>query len=189
MLDRSKLSGALSGIFSNPDGILSRQEAEVLWTNAYHRYAQGAEDVSGDGVVTVNKPGFLSTLSFGEQSASDSARNFDAAFVAYWTGAVFAVGKLIVTPPVVCPNVGGNLIWGSETTSIVTVVAAGVLANLLRPIFQSTNSSATAFSKAQEIARAFHEATTTAVTVLITGLDTTPGPTGPLPITNTCTIR
>jgi hypothetical protein len=190
MLSRSKLSGDLARIFGSPDRISGRSSAESLWTNAYHSYASDAEDISGDGVLTVNKTAFLSILDFGrEKTPSEAAHNFDQAFVAYWTGAIFSVGILIVTPPLECPNAGGNGVWSSETTSVVDSVAPNVLAPLLVPIFSGLNEGDTAVSKASQFARAFHTATTTAVSVLITGLDTTPGPTGPLSISNTCTIR
>jgi len=190
-LDRSKLSRALRSIFSNPAGVSGAPQAEAMWTNAYDSYGLDAEDVSGDRVTTVNMGGFLSALDFGSSGGTSrkAAQDFDRAFVAYWTGGVFAVGSLITVPPGACPNVGGNGIWGSETTSVVVAVAAGVLAGLLEPIFSATREGDTAASKADQIAGAFHDATTTAVSVLITGLDTTPGPTGPLAITNTCTIR
>lgn len=189
-LDRSKLSTALRAIFSNPAGVASASQAEAMWAEAYDSYGFDAEDVSGDVVTTVNFGGFLSALDFGSSGGSSrkAAQDLDRAFVAYWTGAVFAVGSLITVPPGECPNVGGNGTWGSETTSVVTAVAAGVLAGLLEPIFGSPMEGDTAASKADQIAGAFHEATTTAVSVLITGLDTTPGPTGPLAITNTCVI-
>jgi hypothetical protein len=187
-LDRSKLSGRLRTLFTSPDGIANAQDAESRWTAAYDSYALDAEDVSGDMVTTTNRPGFLSALDFGSwSSVQQAAQRFDDAFVAYWTGGVFAVGSLIAVPPGECPNVGGNGTWASETTSVVTAVVAGVLKGLLLPILRA--NSGTPESKAREMARAFHEATTTAVTVLITGLDTTPGPGGPLAITNTCTIR
>jgi len=178
--------------FGTPDSISSAAVGEVRWADAYHLYASDAEDISGDGVVSANRRKFLEILDFGgKKTAAETAQNFDRAFIAYWTGAVFGVGSLIVTPPIQCPDVnpGGSGVWASETTSVVVAVTQNILARLLRPIFERSNESDTAYSKAQEIAQAFHEATTTAVFVLITGLDTTPGPTGPLPITNTCTIN
>jgi len=163
------------------------------WGDAYDLYAGAATDVSGDAVVVKNKALFISTLqaqlpsdpSTGTAVAASNA--FDAAFIAYWTGASFAIG-IPPTPAAVCPSVGGNTIFGVEATSLVSVVTPSVLANLLLPIFTDVSTASTAQDKAQQIASAFHTATTTAVIVLITGLDTTPPPAGPLPITNTCTI-
>lgn len=190
LLSQAKLTGLLSAFFSSPDGIADRAVAETRWTDAYHSYAQDAVDASGDSVVTVNKAGFLGTLNLrGEQSSASAAANFDQAFVSYWTGGIFAIGKLVVVPPPGCPSIGGTTIWASEITSLVVSVIPNVLSGLLLPIFERTDSSDTALSKASEIARAFHTATTTAVIVTIAGLDTTPGPVGPLPIVNTCTLR
>lgn len=124
-LDRSKLSASLRNIFSSPEGIAGAPQAEALWTNAYHGYAMDAEDVSGDRVATASRSGFLSALDFGSDggSVSKAARDFDNAFVAHWTGAVFAVGSLIGVPPGECPNAGGNGVWSSEITSVVVTVA------------------------------------------------------------------
>jgi len=189
-LSKQKLTSGFLSLFGNSDGISGLPDVHTKWTNAYHSYAMDAEDVSGDRVVTTNRTGFLSSLSLGSgNSIFQAALNFDRAFVAYWTGGIFAVGALIVVPPAGCPNVGGSGVWSSEITSVVTVVSAGVLAGLLVPVFSSISDGDTARSKARQMATAFHQATISAVTVLITGLDTTPGPTGPLPITNTCTIR
>lgn len=163
------------------------------WGNAYDIYAKAATDVSTDPVAIANKALFVSTLQ--AQMPADpttgtpvaAANAFDAAFVAYWTAATFAIG-VPPTPAAVCPSIGGNTIFAVEATSIVSVVTPAVLANLLLPIFSDVATTGTAQTKAQQIAAAFHTATTTAVMVLITGIDTTPPPAGPLPITNLCTI-
>lgn len=189
-LDRTKLSRELRSLFGGTSGVGTIPAAKERWARAYHSYATGAEDVSGDRVQTANRPGFLGALQLRNgASTREAAQMFDRAFVAYWTGAVFGVGQLIAAPSAQCPNIGGNGIWASEVSSVVVGVLEGVLAGLLQPEFESLRQRDTAFSKAEVLARAFHRATTTAVMVLITGLDTTPGPTGPLVITNTCTIR
>ena len=178
-------------LFNRPDGIVNQRDAENKWARAYHGYAGEAEDVSGDTIVTANMAGFRGALTLFSAGATAAltARRFESAFVSYWTGGVFGIGKLILSPPGGCPNVGGNGTWGSEVTSVVMTVVPNVLFSLLFREFQLVRSSDTAASKASAIARAFHRATTTAVKVLITGVDTTPAPTGPLPITNTCAIR
>jgi len=158
------------------------------WGNAYNTYASTAVDVSGDSLVSANAASFVSALQSGLESSSDAtaaANAFDAAFVAYWTGAVFSIG-FSPTPASACPSVGGTGLWSSEISSVVSAVTASTLTNLLVTEFAILGGSAA--SKADSLATAFHSATTTAVFVLITGLDTTPTPAGPLPITNTCTI-
>lgn len=168
----------------------TKVDAITNWANAYNTYALQAQDASEDVVSTVNLPAMIATLTaMLPESASGTpdlaSAAFDAAFVQYWTGGVFAVG----IPPTgvgACPNIGGTLAFSSETSSVVTAVTANILKNLLLDVFASTKDGATA---ATALASAFHTATTSAVIVLITGLDTTPAPTGPLPITNTCSIH
>jgi len=166
----------------------SKADAKTAWTNAYDLYAATAIDISGDFIVTgsANAAGFKNSLSFDTGGTSSSAAaDFDAAFVAYWTGAVFAVG--IIPPPAgTCPNVGGTSTFGVETTSVVSAITPDVLKTKLLSVLNAPASDAHA--QIQLIAQAFHEATMESVTVLITGTDTTPTPAGPLPITNTCGI-
>jgi len=124
------------------------------WANAYDAYAKTAMDMSGDLLVTANKAGFASTLI--SQLPTDptvgsyvnAANAFDAAFIIYWTAAIFAF-----IPP--------------EASSIVTVIVPSTLANLLLPTFSDITAAGTAQIKAQQMAAAFHAATTTAVTVTI----------------------
>jgi hypothetical protein len=155
--------------------------------NAYQAYAATAWDASNDLVATVNIAGFKAALAalVPGSTIAQAAQAFDNAFVAYWTGAVFAIG-IVPTPASPCPSVGGTTLWSIEISSVVSVVTPNILKNLLLAEFAVLSADANA--KATAIANAFHSATTTAVTVLITGLDTTPPPAGPLPITNTCTI-
>lgn len=168
----------------------TKADAITNWANAYNTYALQAQDASEDIVSTVNLPAMIATLTaMLPEPASGTpdlaAAAFDAAFVQYWTGGVFAVG----IPPTglgACPNVGGTLTFSSETSSVVTTVTADILKNLLLDVFTSTKDGATA---ATALASAFHNATISAVIVLITGLDTTAAPAGPLPITNTCSIH
>ena len=164
----------------------TKAAAKTAWTNAYDNYAFTATDISGDIVISKNTAGFNSSLSFDTAgTAASSASDFDSAFISYWTGATFAVG--IIPPPTgLCPNIGGTGIFGVETTSVVYAVTANVLKAKLLAVLGAPASNAQA--QIELIAQAFHEATTEAVTVLITGTDTTPTPSGPLPITNTCGI-
>lgn len=186
-LSQSKLERSLLDFYRRPKSIGSVDQAERLWADAYHSYALDVEDVSGDGATNLERAKFLGQLNFrGVRHQQTWAAQMDQAFVTYWTGVVFAVG----TPPVgpVCPNVGGNLVFSVETTSVVTLVTPGVLQAQLLPVATRFTRETTARQKAAEFAQAFHAATTTAVFVLISGQDTTPGPSGPLPITNTCTL-
>lgn len=188
-LSQQDLASQLRTIFENPDGFRSRQEAEQRWASIYDSYARGAEDTSGDSVLTVNAPGFRSALSFNTNlTAEGFAAQIEAGFITYWTGAIFSVGQLVVGTGVPCPNVGGNSIFGVEITSLVVTTVPNVMFGNLVPVLRSFTRTTTAAQKAQEIAQAMHQATTSAIFVLITGTDTTPSPTGPLPITNTCTI-
>lgn len=159
------------------------------WANAYDGYALSAVDLSGDSVVTTNKAGFISELTTYMPdpltgSPEDAAEAFEKAFTAYWTAATFAVG-IPPTPTGPCPNIGGNLIFGIETSSVVSSITPNVLKNLL--IVEFGIFSADGAQKAADIASCLHTTTTTAVFVTITGTDTTT-PT-PLPITNTCVIH
>lgn len=166
----------------------SAAAAAASWATAYDTYARDAVDASGDAVVTVNKPGFQSALTtalLASTTPQAAAAGFANAFTAYWTGAVFAVG-LLPPPAGPCANVGGNGIFGAEVSSVVTVVNAAALQSALATEFQTLSGNGN--TKAQALAAIFHSATTTGVTVLISGLDTTPPGSGPLPITNTCTI-
>jgi hypothetical protein len=161
-------------------------DAITNWSNAYNTYALNAVDVSGDPVVTVNLAGFTAALTASilpcppGTDITTCANAFDSAFVAYWTLAAFSIGSL---PPGIypCLNVGGTLTFGIETTSIVSVVTPGVLSALLLTEFANLSSDYDA--KADDLAQAFHDATTSAVLVTIVGEDTIGGP-----ITNTCTI-
>lgn len=188
MLVPQKLESKLLDFFSSPNFDTSFQAA-MAWTDAYDSYARDAMDASNDRVVVTNRPGFQAALQFNSQSgvAPTMAQMFDTAFVAYWTGAVFAIG-IPPTPAAPCPSIGGNTIFGVEITSLVVAAIPGILMNLLLPVFSGVTKASTAQQQAQQVASAFHAATTSAVTVLITGLDTTPPPAGPLPIVNTCTV-
>ena len=168
----------------------TREDAITNWANAYNTYALAATDISGDGLVTANLAGFISTLASllpevpPGGSIIEAANAFDAAFVSYWTGATFAV--LIPPPPPNDPPIPpaiNNGIFGLETISTVTAVTAGILSANLQEEFASISSDAA--TKAAGLASAFHTATTSAVIVTIIGVDTTPAPAGPYPITNT----
>ncbi len=161
------------------------------WANAYDTYAKQAVDASGDSVAIANAASFKSTLqanlpTYATGTAALAAQAFDLAFISYWTGATFVLGKL-PTSGSPCLNLGGTTIFSAEISSAVSVVTPGELSAALLTRF-TDKAVYTAQQKANSIAQALHIATTTAVTVLITGIDTTPPPAGPIPILNTCGI-
>jgi len=175
------------------------------WANAYDIYAKDAEDLSGDKLIdTGNKAKFrIATLAaLPSVSLSANTEEIDTSvqmanalakgFVAYWTKATFGIGKLV--PGIgtgECPNAGGNKIFGIELISIVSVVENQILLsgkgseNGLKAEFKVLSGN-NIQAKAQAFATAFHNATIAEVKVLISGTDTTVS--GPLPISNTCTI-
>jgi len=164
------------------------------WANAYDTYARDAQDVSTDPVVTTYKSamaGKLQTLNVPAGLIATAAQAFDDALKAYWmgpagtTGAIFAT-LVVPTPAAACASVGGNGTWAAEASSIVSSFTAGILqASMLTLLAIPSNDPQV---KATALANALHTATTSAVKVTITGTDTTPPPSGPQAITNTCTI-
>jgi hypothetical protein len=189
MLSASMLAQSFAQIANEKDNLRS-QLAAVKWAQAYDSYARQAQDASSDLVLSTNLPGLIAALNFdGSRSAAELAQQFETGFVAYWTGAVFSVG--IPPPPVSpngCANVGGNSIFATEIASLVVAVTPGVMLSQLLPELMVVLKDETIESRSNAIAQAMHRATTTAVMVLITGIDTTPPPAGPLPVTNICTI-
>lgn len=175
----------------------SKALAASAWATAYDNYVRDtsgfgtslAVDASGDAIASVNKSGFESALSFSASTAASFAAEWRAAFEAYWSGAAFSTGILgnLATNSALCPNVGGNSLFGSEISSVVSAVSGAALETAILGFLGSDR--ATHAQAATDFAALFHTATTSNVTVLISGLDTTPpGSGGPLPITNTCTV-
>lgn len=188
-LSVAKLTRALVDIGNGKDN-LSSPLAASQWAQAYDSYARDAEDVSTDRVLSVNSGALMAALNFeASRSAASLAQQFELGFVAYWTGAVFSVGIPPPPVPVTCPNIGGNTIFATEITSLVVSVVPGVMFSQLLPELSVARKGESVESRANAIAQAMHTATTSAVLVLITGIDTTTPPAGPLPVTNTCTIR
>lgn len=183
-LDRAALHKDFVLWFSRPGGIYAADQAEEKMALIYHTYAQQAEDVSGEKATNLNVKNFRDVLDFQRsRTAEQFCQQMDRAFVAYWTGVIFANG--IVPPPSPpCPNVGGTGIFWIEFSSSVTSVTLNVLYGLLLPVVLYKKGSAQV--QALRFASALDEATKRAVTVYITGLDTSLP--FPLPITNTCTV-
>lgn len=185
-LNRARLRRSLTSWFQQPEGIRSSAQAEQKFAEVYHEYAREGEDVSGERAGNLSAARFRAQLHFQwSRTAKESCLQLDRAFVAYWTGAVFAIAVVPpASPP--CPNVGGSGVFASETSSAVVAVQARVLYSKLLPILSTTSN--TAARAAAQVAEALDEATKQAVSVRIDGTDTTPGPGGPLPIFNLCTV-
>jgi hypothetical protein len=172
-----------SGFIDHPN---TKLEGVNNWATAYDIYALDAQDLSGDVLLTANKAGFVSALLdnmpdpvYGTSIAAATA--FELAFVAYWTGATFAILHNPL-PTLPCPNIGGTGTFSTETTSIVSSVIPDVLKNLL--LVELSEVSSDGAAKAASLAAVFHVATISAVKVTITGADAEG-----TPITNTCTIH
>lgn len=185
-LNQAGLQSAILSLLKDPTAQDTPRKAASAWTKVYDDYARSATDVSGDRVAITNRSGFQSALIFDKTTgkAAAAALEFQAAFTAYWTGGVFAVGA----PPILgvgCPSVPPSPPWAVEATSLVTAVLPG-LAGQLTPIF-ADNANSDLRSRAAQFATAFHTATTTNVIVTITGVTTPPPPAG-LPVVNICTV-
>lgn len=186
-LNQAKLAASLLDIFSSKGASGSAEAFEEQWSDAYDAYARDARDVSGDALLTASPMGFRRSLNFRACSQPQHiASQFEMAFQAYWTGAIFQVGIPPSPIPIGCPNVGGNTVFGVELTSVVILVTPQVVFGQMYPEFSVADRDDSIAARATRIATAMHAATTTAILVLISGLDTTV-PT-PLPITNTCRI-
>lgn len=169
----------------------SQVEAAAAWANAYDLYARAAQDASRDVLATANRPGFQSALRFNSISGNPAlaATEFGNAFVAYWTGAVFAIG-IPPLSPVPCPFIPPTVTtWVTELSSVVSTVTPTTLISALTVEF-STYEDRNPESKARAIAGHFHAATISNVLVLISGLGSPPPPPPgpPAPVTQLCTI-
>lgn len=172
--------------FRNSQDIATYMQAERRFALTYHHYAKKATDVSGEQAINLSYRKFQIQLNFqSSRTPEQFCRQLDRAFVAYWTGVIFATAIVPpVSPP--CANQGGSGVFASEVSSAVVGVSSQVLYAELLPVVSSLSTAGEVAT--QEVAQAFDRATKRAVTVLISGWDTTPGPTGPLPITNLCGV-
>jgi len=187
-LNQASLQSAIFDLLDDPDAQGTPQKAAAAWAGVYDDYARNAADVSQDRVSVTNRLGFQSSLLFNKTTGTPAtaALEFQLAFTAYWTGAVFAVG-IPPLPGVGCPSIPPAPPWATEFSSIVTAVLPGLAAQLT-PIFLDT-ANQDLQSRAAQFAAAFHAATTTNVLVTITGI-TIPPPPAPvgLPVVNICTV-
>ena len=164
--------------------IYTYAQAERRLAKVYHDYAQGAEDVSGEGPDNLDASRFERHLRFsGSRTARQFAQQVDDAFVAYWTGTTFSI---LVLPPASppCPNVGGTGEFSVELSSQVTAVAAGRMRDAILPVVDRATN--TAEQVARRLADVMDSVTRSAVTVVITGQDT--GSPSPSPIYNECGV-
>lgn len=204
VLSKATLEAELLKIFDPPDPKEDNfpqtvDEFAAAFTAAYDTYSATAEDASKDNPAAVNSTAMetkLKTLKAGDAAqgvtAADAAAIYAGAWKDYWTGVAFNTASVGTQgPPPRCSNVGGNGIFGSETTSVVTMVTETTLQSQLQAEFEDRgpdDSPKTAAQAASNIAQIFHDATTTDIMVKITGFDTTPPLTGPLAISNDCTV-
>lgn len=175
--------------------------AASAWVSAFAAYAQTAQDVSGDPLIAGNLAAFQAQLTSlftqdtawlaghpnqakGNVSPSDAAQGLAKAFASFWTGATFAVA-IPVAPGTPGTAGAGTQIFMQEASSVVTVVSPAALALQLTQAFSTPTGSA--YDALGRIADALHTACTSDVTVLFTGIDTTP--ITPLPVTNTNTVH
>jgi len=183
-LDVNKLYNGFVTWFETPQSVITYAQAEAKMASVYHVYAQDAEDVSGERLENASERPFRDQLAFQRsQTARQFADQLDAAFVAYWQDLTFPT---LVVPPAdpPCPNVGGTGEFSVETAAVVSEVSPRAMYDAVLPVL--TTSDEPARLKARKLADAMDRVTKSAVTVLITGEDTTT-PT-PVAITNTCTV-
>lgn len=150
------------------------------FANAYDAYAKSAVDSAGDVLLTASPAGFDAALSqglFQSQSASVCANLFGQAFAQYWSSATFALLHLPAY------GSGGNGFFSVKSSSKVFGVSTAALVTALTQEFGRHDLSITDAQKAQSLSTILHAAIAD-VTVAQIGLDTTPPPTGPLPIVN-----
>lgn len=168
-LSSSKLKNEILAVTGDPSNFPSSEnDAKQRLADAYDNYAQDAVDSSGDGPLIVNKSAFQSALSFSVGgSAAAAAAAFEAAIVAYWTGATFN----ITTPP------PGSILKVSST-----IVTPPIPNGLIGGVFSNISPEVTADTKAQQIADAIHAMTITGTGVIAHMLPgSIPGP--PIPFT------
>lgn len=202
-LSKSKLESEFSKVMDENDPNFVGWPSTILaginnFATAYENYAKDAVDRSEDVLLTYNKAGFIGALTGLNINSTyvDAANAMEAAIKAFWTGATFAIVKLILTPPAPIPpgpppdciSLGiGTRIYATEITSIVTVVDDGnILYATLLPELQKVEASDMT-NKISRLADIWHNVTTSEIKCLISGTDTTV-PT-PQAVTNLCHIH
>lgn len=178
MLSLPTLENGLLQIGLQTDGAA----AAKAFTTAYVNYAKAATDVADNALVTSNQPEFCAQLSAcfatSNGTAAQAAAAFAAAFTAFWTGATFTSPGL----PAPGLSVGGTGIMVTQISSAVAFVNPGYLQGRLFTLFSTADANTP--ERLAAFASCLHTATTTGVSVLISGLDATPPPVGPLPTIN-----
>ena len=168
------------------DGSLA-QAAERL-TRAYDAYASQAVDLGGNRLAAGNTAAMqvALTVTFASSinTVAGAAQAFGAAHTAYWAGAVFTPGA---PPPPGTPGIaGGNGIFSLVASSVVSVAPGAALTAGLLAIFAAPSTHAA--DRSQELAKLW-DRVSKMVTVLMVGIDATPSPAGPLPISATGFVR
>jgi hypothetical protein len=171
------LGGKSPGFVGFPN---SYATAAHNFATAYDSYARLAVDSAGDALVTASSTGFETALAqglFQSQSPGVCASLFGLAFGQYWTPATFGT---LYTP---ATGDGGNGIFLRKTSSKVFGVDTNSLVAALTQEFGRHDLAITDVQKADSLSAILHAAIAQ-VTVLQVGLDTTPPPSGPVPIVN-----
>ncbi len=168
------------------DGTLAQAAGRLV--GAYDTYASQAVDLGGNKLAAGNtlamRAALLATFATSMGTVPSAAQAFGAAHTAYWAGAVFTPGA---PPPPGTPGIaGGNGIFSVVASSVVTVAPGAFLTAALLNLLAAPSTDPA--SRAQAFAQAWHTCTGQ-VAVLMVGIDTTPSPAGPLPITATGFIR
>jgi len=166
-LSASNLKSLILAATGNPgDFAASPAEATQRLTDAYDTYAQDAVDGSGDGPLVVNKSGFQSALNFTGTTSSAAATSFEAAVVAYWTGATFNIS----TPP------PGSVVKVSSMIVVPPIPNGQILT-----VFNDVSPGVSADTKAQQMADALHSMTITGSGIIQHLIPPTPTPPTPGP--------
>jgi hypothetical protein len=178
-LTGSDLTDWLQGYADYSDDPAEKEEGKTgieksaeAFAAAYDNYAMDAEDVSGDGPLTLNKQGIIDAIKSITLpgTAATAAQKFAQGIVAYWTGGVFAVTSLIEG-------------WSTETAAAVTSVPfLSSLTVELAVIFNDKEDIITHTGKAEKIAEKLDAATKTVI-VTCTGTSGGSSVSAPGPIT------
>lgn len=154
-------------------------EAPQRLAEAYDSYAQSAVDAGQNklvaGRVSLMEAVLASVFSVPEQTPLAAAQGIAASHVAYWLGAQFAIGL-----PPAAAGIGGTGIFSQVISSVVVSAPMADLTAGLARLFAAPSTQAQL--RAFDVATVWHAATV-AVGISMVGIDTTPPPAGPLPVT------
>jgi hypothetical protein len=154
--------------------------------DAFGAYAQAAQAVSEGILQTPNLPGMKSSLEqawAASKSAEDASLGLANALAVFWLGATFQLAGAIA--PGLPGTSGGNGLFGVISSVAVTTFAITPMHQALLAEFGNKYAGP---QKSAAIAAVIHDQLPACVVVETLGLDTTPPPSGPLPIENRGTI-